>query len=192
MEEKKHITEPFLLELKRGESKAIRLVYEQSYPACAALVLNNNGSTEDAKDLFQEAIIVLIEKLKDKDFQLTASIKTYLYAVVRNLWLKKLRNDEKKGLQLIVDEPNINFQVFEEEHLSRKEEEETQHKMVEAAFSTMNEDCKKIITAFYYLKQSLGDIAEQLGYSDNFIKVKKKRCMDALKEKVFNKQPKNQ
>ena len=52
----------------------------------------------------------------------------------------------------------------------------------------MGDDCKKIITAFYFQKLSLKEIADWLDYTDNFIKVKKKRCMDALKAKVFENQ----
>lgn len=192
MEEKHNTNGTFLLELKRGEATALRSVYEQAYPICAALVLNNTGTKEDAKDVFQEALLVLIQKLKNPDFQLTANIKTYMYAIVRNLWLKKLRNNEKKGLSLVIDEPEINFQLPYDDDFEYKKETEERHDAIEEAFANLGEECKKIITAFYYQKMSLKEIAQWLGYTDHFIKVKKKRCMDALKEKVFDKQPKNQ
>jgi len=90
MEHTHNIDKAFLLELRKGERGAIQAVYEQAYSLCAAFVLNNNGTKDDAKDLFQEALIVLIQKLKIPEFELTANIKTYMYAIVRNLWLKKL------------------------------------------------------------------------------------------------------
>src|SRR6516225_9821011 len=55
-----------------------------------SLILNNNGNREDAKDIFQEAIIVLYEKSKSDSFQLSCLIKTYVYSVSRRLWLKRL------------------------------------------------------------------------------------------------------
>ena len=188
MEDTTNTNKTFLLELKKGESAAIRSVYEEAYPVCASLILNNNGTKEDAKDLFQEALIVLIQKLKMLGFELTANVKTYMYAVVRNLWLKKLRTDNKKGLELVFDEPEINVQLANDITLDYNPEKEEKHAAVEKAFSTMGDDCKKIITAFYFQKLSLKEIADWLDYTDNFIKVKKKRCMDALKAKVFENQ----
>jgi RNA polymerase sigma factor (sigma-70 family) len=191
MDHTHNVSKAFLLELRKGDRVAIQTVYEQTYPLCAAFILNNNGTKEDAKDLFQEALIVLIQKLKIPEFELTANIKTYMYAIVRNLWLKKLRTDSKKGLELIFDEPEMNFQLVGNVDFEYDPKKEEKHEAVETAFSTMGEDCKKIITAFYFQKLSLKEIADWLDYTDNFIKVKKKRCMDALKAKVFGNQPQN-
>jgi DNA-directed RNA polymerase specialized sigma24 family protein len=48
-------------------------------------ILNNNGRTDDAEDIFQDTMIVLLEKLRQDDFMLTASIKTYIMAIAKNL-----------------------------------------------------------------------------------------------------------
>ncbi len=176
-----------LLALQKGDSQAIRRVYEEAFPACANLITQNSGSEEDAKDIFQEALLVLIKKLKQADFKLTASIKTFMYAVVRNLWLKQLRKRGKKGLVLVIDEPDNGFQIPEDEDfLTEKKIQESRHLKIEAAMNNIPEECKKIILNFYFHKLSLKEIAKELEYSDNFIKVKKKRCMDQLKNIVLN------
>jgi DNA-directed RNA polymerase specialized sigma24 family protein len=41
-----------------------------------ALVLKNNGSADDAKDIFQEAMIVLFEKVRSGSLELNCQIKT--------------------------------------------------------------------------------------------------------------------
>ena len=175
----------FLLELKQGNNHAIRRVYEEAFPACSTLILQNSGSIEDAKDLFQEALIICIQKLKKPDFKLTATIKTFLFAIVRNLWLKQLRNKGKKGLVLVIDQPDTSFQLSEEDTLEDKVELETKYIEVEKAMKTLSKECKKIILAYYFHKIALKDIAKQLDYTANFIKVKKKRCMDVLKKRTM-------
>jgi RNA polymerase sigma factor (sigma-70 family) len=178
----------FLMDLRRGEHHAIKAVYEQAYPICSNLIIYNQGTKEDSKDIFQEALLVFIQKLKEPNFQLTASVKTYIYAIVRNLWLKQLRNQGKKGLLLVIDEPEDAFQLpFDETDtgVEDKIENELRHKMIEDAIMQISEDCRKVIMSYYFHKMSLKEIAEMLDYTDSFVKVKKKRCMDALKEKVF-------
>src|SRR3978361_2309087 len=53
-------------------------------------ILNNNGSYDEAKDIFQEAMIILYQKAKSDSFVLTSQIKTYVYSICRRLWLKRL------------------------------------------------------------------------------------------------------
>ena len=55
-----------------------------------SLIINNNGTADDAKDIFQEAMIVLYEKARSGTFELSCQIKTYVYSVSRRLWLKKI------------------------------------------------------------------------------------------------------
>jgi DNA-directed RNA polymerase specialized sigma24 family protein len=55
------------------------------------LVINNNGDEDEAKDIYQEAIIVLYNKVKRGDFELSSKLKTYIYSICRRLWLKRLK-----------------------------------------------------------------------------------------------------
>ena len=68
----------------------LRRIYRIHYSMIQTLVINNSGTSDDARDIFQEAIIVLYEKAKSGSFELHAQLKTYIYAVCRRLWLKKL------------------------------------------------------------------------------------------------------
>ncbi len=67
-------------------------MYEQNYQFVERFVLKNNGNVDDAKDIFQDIMLALIEKIYADDFELTASLSTYIFAIGKNLWLKKLRN----------------------------------------------------------------------------------------------------
>jgi len=60
-----------------------------------SLIINNNGSSDDAADIFQETMIVLFEKAKSGEFELHCQLKTFIYSVSRRLWLKKLQQSSR-------------------------------------------------------------------------------------------------
>jgi len=171
--------------LRRGESAAIKQVYKLAFPACAHLITNNSGTQEDAKDLFQECLIVLFKNLRKEDFELTCTVKTYLYSVARNLWLKRL--NKKGSLQLDLDEPEQEFILIQEDEMEEKREIEQKHQLIANILRDFKDDCKQLLTSFYFKKLSLKEIAEIMGYTYSFARVKKSRCMEALKKAVQEK-----
>ena len=84
-------------QLKNEDNASFEILYKFYYPSIEAHITQNFGNTEDAEDVFQEAIIVLLQKVRQENFVLTSSLKTYLFAIARNLWLKRLR-DNKRNL----------------------------------------------------------------------------------------------
>ncbi|HNC39151.1 MAG TPA: sigma factor, partial [Chitinophagaceae bacterium] len=85
-------SEKALLEgLAINDRKAVETIYRQNFNMVQALILNNNGSADDAKDVFQEAMIVLYEKARSGNFELNCQLKTFVYSVCRRLWLKRLQ-----------------------------------------------------------------------------------------------------
>src|SRR5688572_1200580 len=85
--------------LEKGDNAAIELLYKSCFPAVDFYVRKNKGTAEDARDIFQEAVVILLNKIRLPGFELTASLKTYLYAISKNLWLKQLRGNK----QIIAD-----------------------------------------------------------------------------------------
>ncbi|MBK7690854.1 MAG: hypothetical protein IPJ31_06970 [Bacteroidetes bacterium] len=47
-----------------GDSKAISFIYKSIYPTVEKMVFKMNGSTDDAYDVFQDAVTILYEKAK--------------------------------------------------------------------------------------------------------------------------------
>lgn len=99
------ITDPELLQgLKTRNEKTIYEVYTSYYPAVEKYILMNSGSEQDAEDVFQDAVMVLLNYIVRENFNLTSSIKTLVFAIARRLWLKQLRyrsrNDTLKELEI--------------------------------------------------------------------------------------------
>lgn len=77
--------------LRQRDNAAYDILYQFYYPMVERFVLRNDGCKADAQDVFQETVLVLLDKVPRADFVLTSSLKTYLYAIASNLWLKRLR-----------------------------------------------------------------------------------------------------
>ena len=65
--------------LANDDTKAIETIYKDNFNMVQTFIINNNGNYDDARDIFQEAMIVLYENLKSESFELTCQIKTYLF-----------------------------------------------------------------------------------------------------------------
>ena len=86
--------------LARNDKRCVEAIYKDNFNTIQALIINNNGSADDAKDVFQEAMIVLYEKTRSGNFELNCQIRTYLYSVCRRLWLKRLQQAKRDNFEL--------------------------------------------------------------------------------------------
>lgn len=142
-------------------------------------ILKNNGDIDEAKDVFQDAIIVLYQKTKNPDFKLTCTIKTYLYSIVRNLWLKVLAK-KKKTLSITDFE-----QYYKVEIVKDKSDENQKIDKILLAIKQLGEKCRLILTSFYFEKKKMDVIAEELGYTNaKNAKNQKYKCMQQVKKIV--------
>lgn len=181
MKQVKPVTEAELLQsLQSGDEKALKLVYRQHYQTIMNMVLNNGGSLQEAKDVYQEALIIFYEKLKEDDFELNCSIKTFIYSVSRRLWLKQLQRKSRYTDDLSdADE----FIQIESEDMEQKED---QYHAMQVALEGLGEPCRSILKDFYINNQSMDDITEKFGYTnaDN-AKNQKYKCLKRLKKTFF-------
>jgi RNA polymerase sigma factor (sigma-70 family) len=180
---KVEINEKLLLQgLASDDRKAVETIYKENYNMVQALVVNNNGTADDAKDVFQEAIMVLYENVKSDTFELNCQIKTYIYSVSRRLWLKRLSHQNKYSLT-DNDEDLITAVEEDVEEHTRRDEEFT---MMEKAINSLGEPCKSLLESFYMQKKSMQEIAASFGYTnaDN-AKTQKYKCLARLKKLFF-------
>src|SRR6187551_927743 len=125
-----------------------------------SLIINNNGSADDAKDIFQEAMIVLYEKVRSGTFELNCQIKTFVYSVSRRLWLKRLMQQNRFSIS-DGHENSVAVDGEMEEHEKRN----TEFLMMEKAMNGLGEPCKSLLEAFYLKKKSMQEIAAGFGYT---------------------------
>jgi RNA polymerase sigma factor (sigma-70 family) len=164
--------------LAKADSAAFEYLYKHHYGMVQNLVVKNSGNAEDASDLFQEVLIILYEKIRDNKLVLTSSLKTYLYSVARNQWLKKLQAGRKKIL----------LENFEEFIPVDIDEEEAMTTELNKLLDEIGEACRKLLVLFYYHKKSMEEICVELNYQNtDSAKNQKYKCIQRLKKMVAEK-----
>ena len=185
---KQENSEKILLQgLARNDKKAVETIYRENYSTIQSLVINNNGSADDAKDIFQEAMIVLYEKARSGTFELSCQIKTYVYSVCRRLWLKRLQQLNKFTTEL----HSIEASVLVDDDIEKHEKRDAEFEMMEKAIKSLGEPCKSLLETYYLKKKSMQEIAAVFGYTNaENAKNQKYKCLMRLK-KIFFDQYKN-
>jgi RNA polymerase sigma factor (sigma-70 family) len=172
-----------ILGILNNSSSTLQYLYKSHFPMIFKLIINNNGNEDDAKDIYQEGIIILHDKIKSGDFELTSKLKTFLYSVCRRLWLKRL--NQKSRFSENIKDYEDHFIV--EPEIANHEEKDQQFEIMGTALSQLGEPCKTIIEDFYMNNQSMQDICDKFGYTnaDN-AKTQKYKCLQRLKKLFFN------
>jgi RNA polymerase sigma factor (sigma-70 family) len=185
---KADINEKALLQgLARSDRKAIETIYRENYNMIQSLVITNSGSADDAKDIFQEAMIVLYEKVRSGSFELNCLIKTYVYSVSRRLWLKRLQQMNHFAPAL----DSLENTVPVEDDIDDIERINNEFQAMDKAISSLGEPCKSLLEAYYLEKKSMQEIALSFGYTNaENAKNQKYKCLVRLK-KIFFAQYKN-
>ncbi len=142
--------------------------------------MKKGGSKEDAKDIFQEALIIFYRKAQDAKFNLTSSIGTYLYSVCRFLWKDELK---KRNKNQTVDLGDVSSDMQNE--LRETLQKETRSKLAEQALSSIGERCLELLQRFYYKSLSMREIASEMGFSsENVAKNQKYKCLERARTKL--------
>ncbi|MBI2721047.1 MAG: sigma-70 family RNA polymerase sigma factor [Bacteroidetes bacterium] len=175
----------FLEGLRSGNSEVLRALYKKYYNIVLKLVVNNSGSSDAARDIYQETIIVLFENSKKPSFELHCQLQTYIYSVAKRLWLKHLKKNSNTFLMREDSEGEI---ADVSEDISLHDKKEKDFEKVNQSLASLGEPCAALIKDFYVHKLSMDEIAEKFGYTnaDN-AKNQKYKCLQRLKKYFFEK-----
>jgi RNA polymerase sigma factor (sigma-70 family) len=172
----------FLRGLAANDRDVIEAIYRDNYPMIQAFILNNSGNSDEARDIFQEAMIVLYEKATSEVFELNCQLKTFIYSVCRRLWLKRLQQLQRYSSLV----ENVEDTVPVEEDIEKHEKHNSDFLLMETAMNKIGEPCKSLLDAYYIQKKNMQDIAGEFGYTnaDN-AKTQKYKCLLRLKKLFF-------
>lgn len=166
--------------LRSGDfSKASQKLYAY-YPVIKKMILKNQGSNQDAEDVYQDALLIILRKIADPEFNLTSNLSTYMYSVCRFLWSDELKKRNKR-FEVEIKEASI----YSNEELGINAEQIRSEKLAEKAFTAIGEKCKELLKLFYYSKNSLKEIASKLNFANEKVaKNQKYRCIEKAKENL--------
>lgn len=166
----------------QNDDVILQQIYQDGFPKVKKYVLVNQGTEDEAKDIFQEAFLVVWQNVKNELFipiNQTA-IQGYLYQIAKNKWLDWLRSSRFKKSQKEESSFFVNQECEEEE-----ENIEDKYLQLEQAFDKLGPDCQDILRSFYFLKKDMKEIAVKFGWTPQTVKNNKYRCMEKLRKLVL-------
>ena len=167
-----------LEKISKGDESALDYLYKKHYRMMVNIVLKNNGTEEEARDVYQEALIAFWQKVIGGKLVLTSKISTFLYSICLNQWRKEL--DRKSRLS----HEEVDSEIFQ------THDEKERYQIVTECIGELGDVCKKILTYYYFDGLSMADIADKLDFANtDTAKTKKYKCkkkLDSLIKKRYS------
>jgi RNA polymerase sigma factor (sigma-70 family) len=164
--------------LRNRKSYVVQWLSDRYLPMIRLMVYQMGGSADDAHDIFQDGLIIMLEKLDNKEFVLTCKFKTFLYCICEHLWKSVL---DKR--QCAIKYVNNRAETDENNDFGDFIDHQLYEKIFREAFETLDPISKKILT-LYWQEVSPQEIAVKLGYTYGYVRKKKSEAQSELTEKV--------
>ena len=157
----------------KGDEQALEIVYQKNYRMMVRMVTSNNGTEDEARDVYQEAVIVFWQKANSGNLVLTSKMSTYIYSICLNLWRKEL--DRKKRFS--------NEEKDSKEFQNQDKEERV--KIIHECINKLDETCRNVLSYYYFDGMSMKEIADKVGFANtDTAKTKKYKCKKKLDELI--------
>ncbi|TAF66635.1 MAG: sigma-70 family RNA polymerase sigma factor [Cytophagales bacterium] len=169
--------------IRKGDETALDYIYTKNFRTITKMIINQRGSKDEAKDIYQEAVIVFWQNAIKPEFTLTAKISTYIYSIAKNLWHKELnrkmrltnQEDIEDNKELLAEDINVG-------------DKEKLH-IIQKCINSLGETCKKVLTYYYFDGFNMQDIAKLMNFANaDTAKTKKYKCkkeLDNLIKKTY-------
>lgn len=150
-------------------------LYETAFPSVAIFIKKMGGNLEDAKDIFQDALLIHYEKTQQKEFYLEVDDKAYLIGICKHLWYKKFKEEKQKEANTRVELKQLD------------EAEPAVTNRIIQLIERSGKKCMELLQAFYFEKQSMKELAHLFGFSgERSATAQKYKCLEKIRETIKN------
>ena len=160
-----------------GDERILQKFYLENKRYIQGFILRNQGNTEDVEDIFQDALVVVYQKLKSNLLDINVPLKTYFYGICKNMWCNRLRKKEK----LIIDDEQR--YIREEINDSFIYENQEREHLYKKHFQNLSLDNKNLLLLFFEGK-SMREISNITGYTEGYTRKKKFQAKKKLLQMI--------
>lgn len=163
------------LGLRANDPTVVRALYKQHFAAIRQYVLQNSGTTNDAQDMFQEAMTVLWLSVKEDRLVPGSDPGGFLYRVAKNKWLDVVRSAAHKHMKVVHDERALDRGADVTDDI------EERIVRLRGVYARLDDKCRTVLDRYYFERKDLATIAAELGVEEESIRTIKYRCMMKLR-----------
>ena len=169
--------ETYIKGLREKDPNVLRAIYRNYAPRIERHVMGNGGSSDDAKDVFQDALMVLYQKVKASDFMLTSQFFTYLFSISHYIWDRKRKKKANQTVTIHDDDRLIDVDNIEQDIILRE-----RHNVFRQNFMKLGIFCQQLLQHFFDSK-NMKEIARLMGLkNEHTARNRKYRCQKKLEE----------
>jgi hypothetical protein len=167
-----------ILEILNGNEKVLSAVYKKVLHHILNYGMAINAPTYIVKESVQDAFEIFYRQILDKKLELNCAVETYIISIAKHVLLK----NEPEG-ELHLKAPLTQVDLIDEVNFEQTIDEQ-RHKLFYAVFKNLSEECKRILTLTLE-GHDASQIKLLMNYSsDDFVRIKRKRCKTYLTEKI--------
>lgn len=167
------------------DTKVLDYLYRIEAGKVRQMVCKHNGSAQEAKDIFQETMMVFYKYVKTDRFNEQYSIGAFFNTVSRNLWINHLKRENRK---IEFTDKEAKLMLLEENMESELIGKEREAQIV-ALFARLGDRCQELLVNTIFHRFTMKEICEKMGYStEDAAKTKHYKCKQRLLELVGDEQ----
>lgn len=172
---------------RRYEDLAVRCLVRRFYPKIRTYVVKNSGSADDAREVLDTALMVLVLRVRAGQYRPDAPLEAFVFAVVHHKWMDVLRR-RKRDRDLADGLTKVQTSESEwHDPLEPDDPDSTRQLLAARHFADLGETCRRLLEMFYLEKKPLKQIAEEMGYSsEDSAKTMRYKCLKQLKFLIQN------
>ncbi len=168
----------YLTGIAENDYAVLQEIYRESLPEVVKYIKQNSGTSDDAKDVFQEGILAIYKKVVGNNLVLTTPFHVFLFIVCKRIWLKKLKRKGKKEVPFEHEEVFGFENDYDGQFLQSRK-----WVLFNKKFNQLAEECQTVLKMLFD-KRSSKEIAEAMGYTEDYAKRKKYKCKISLAELI--------
>ena len=131
--------------LKEGNRDTVQYIYDNYFYMCSYMVSSNGGNEEESKDIFQDALLVVIQKIAEPDFKLSSQFQTFLFTIQNNQWKIELKKRKKQNklseVPFLID--------YTAEELIDYYDQKISSSLLWKCFKKLRKDCQDILKLWW-------------------------------------------
>lgn len=142
-------------------------------------------ATDNIEDIFQESLMLLMQKVKSGSVSFTreGACFSYLVQIGKLITCNLLRKRRTLTAEDVVTISENLHKEDEDNEISVEEKQQTQNEFLDRVFDSIPEDCRTLLKHFYWGRKNMDDIASILGMRNaDSAKTKKNKCMNKFKD----------
>jgi len=159
-----------------AREKLFIALYKSAFPAVARYIAKMGGTFDEAKDIFQDALVIYYEKAVGGAVKLNTNEKAYLLGISKHLWLHRFKDNT---LHTPLDGVDLSTETAEGDY----SESRLMHFLEKAGAK-----CMQLLRSFYYDQLPLTEAAKLFGFSGvRSATVQKYKCLEKVRETIKQK-----